>query len=472
MAKTQTQINKIVNSYLGKYVDFDGYYAFQCMDLAVSYVYKLTDGSFRMYGNAKDAIDNKFPNGWKVIRNQASTVPKKGWIAVYTTGVYQQYGHIGIVYNGGNTSQFQILEQNFDGLANSPAKLRWDNYSGLTHFIVPPTKTSTSSSNGSAKPKTNTNKKSTPKTKKRKIMLVAGHGYNDPGAVGNGTNERDFIRNNITKKIKSYLEKEGHTVALYGGSKQSQDMYQDTAYGDNIGNRKDYGLYWVKSQGYEIVVEFHLDAAGSSASGGHTIIPSGLKADSIDNGIQNAIKKHVGTIRGITGRNNLLNCNVAKRIGINYRLVELGFITSSKDMNTIRKNVDAYCKSIAEAIHGGAIKSGNGKNAVAKKKVTKKTSTSNEKWNKNQYGILWRKEVASFTCNVPQGIITRRIGPGRQYPIAGTLKKGQTVNYTEIQKNDGYIWISWMTNSGYTVYMPVRQVKSDGSLGPLWGTIK
>lgn len=471
MTKTQAQINKIVNNYVGKFVDFDGYYAFQCMDLAVSYVYDLTDGKTRMWGNAKDAIKNSLPTGWKVVQNVASTVPKKGWIAVYTTGVYSQYGHIGIVYNGGNTSQFQILEQNFDGLANSGAKLRWDNYSGLTHFIVPPVKNSTSTSSGSAK-KTTSKKNGKSNTKKRKIMLVAGHGYNDPGAVGNGTSEKTFIRANITKQVKSYLEKEGHTVALYGGSSQSQDMFQDTAYGDSIGNTRDYGLYWVKSQGYEIVVEFHLDAAGPSASGGHTIIPSGLKADSIDTGIQNAIKKHVGTIRGITGRNNLLNCNVAKKQGINYRLVELGFITSTKDMNTIKKNSDAYCKSIAEAIHGGAIKGGNGKNAVAKKKVTKKTSANNEKWNENQYGILWRKEVASFTCNVPQGIITRRIGPGRQYPIAGTLKKGQTVNYTEIQKNDGYIWISWMTNSGYTVYMPVRQVKSDGSLGPLWGTIK
>ena len=40
-------------------------------------------------------------------------------------------------------------------------------------------------------------------------MLVAGHGYNDPGAVGNGTNERDFIRNNITKKLKVILKKKG-----------------------------------------------------------------------------------------------------------------------------------------------------------------------------------------------------------------------------------------------------------------------
>ena len=39
-------------------------------------------------------------------------------------------------------------------------------------------------------------------------------------------------------------------------------MYQDTAYGQRVGNHKDYGLYWVKSQGYDTVVEFHLDSAG------------------------------------------------------------------------------------------------------------------------------------------------------------------------------------------------------------------
>ncbi|MDA3754947.1 N-acetylmuramoyl-L-alanine amidase, partial [Staphylococcus aureus] len=90
----------------------------------------------------------------------------------------------------------------------------------------------------------------------------AGHGYNDPGAVGNGTNERDFIRKYITPNIAKYLRHAGHEVALYGGSSQSQDMYQDTAYGVNVGNKKDYGLYWVKSQGYDIVLEIHLDAAG------------------------------------------------------------------------------------------------------------------------------------------------------------------------------------------------------------------
>ena len=44
-------------------------------------------------------------------------------------------------------------------------------------------------------------------------------------------------------------------------------MYQDIAYGQRVGNHKDYGLYWVKSQGYETVVEFYLDSAGPTATG-------------------------------------------------------------------------------------------------------------------------------------------------------------------------------------------------------------
>ena len=103
-----------------------------------------------------------------------------------------------------------------------------------------------------------------------------------------------------------------------------------------MGNHKDYGLYWVKSQGYDTVVEFHLDSAGASATGGHTIIPAGYPANIIDKNIQTALKESVGVIRGITQRNDLLNCNVANDIGIDYRLVELGFITSSKDMNYIK----------------------------------------------------------------------------------------------------------------------------------------
>lgn len=42
------------------------------------------------------------------------------------------------------------------------------------------------------------------------------------------------------------------------------------------------------------------------------------------------LKATVGTIRGITPRNDLLNANVSGRLNINYRLVEMGFITNKK----------------------------------------------------------------------------------------------------------------------------------------------
>ena len=117
-------------------IDADQSFHAQCMDLIVDYMLWLTDNKTRMWGDAKQAINNKLPEGYEVVKNEPETIPETGWIAVYTTGSYAQYGHIGIVNNPGNTTKFQILEQNWNGLANKKPQLRWDNYYGLTHFIT------------------------------------------------------------------------------------------------------------------------------------------------------------------------------------------------------------------------------------------------------------------------------------------------------------------------------------------------
>lgn len=135
--KYQDAINYMY-SLKGKYVDFDKMYAYQCMDLAVDYVYHITNGTIRMWGNAKDAILNVFPRGWKIYKNTADYVPPVGAIGVCTTGIYQRYGHIYIVWdNSGGTRTQTVLEQNFNGQANTPASLRVDNFTGTTHYIVP-----------------------------------------------------------------------------------------------------------------------------------------------------------------------------------------------------------------------------------------------------------------------------------------------------------------------------------------------
>lgn len=129
---------KYMHSLKGQYIDFDNAFAYQCVDLITDFVYHVADG-YRMWGNAKDLhIVNALPKGWKVVENTPNYIPPVTAIAVYTEGIYSKWGHTGLVWdNSGGTSSFTILEQNYDGNANSPAKLRTDNYSGLTHFIVP-----------------------------------------------------------------------------------------------------------------------------------------------------------------------------------------------------------------------------------------------------------------------------------------------------------------------------------------------
>lgn len=127
-----------MHSLKGQYIDFDEEFAFQCADVVVDFIYHVT-GGVRFYGNAKELhTKNAMPKGWKVVKNTRDYVPPICAIPIYTTGVYSKWGHTGLVWdNSGGTKTFTILEQNFDSKANSPAKLREDDYTGLTHFIVP-----------------------------------------------------------------------------------------------------------------------------------------------------------------------------------------------------------------------------------------------------------------------------------------------------------------------------------------------
>ncbi|MFO3720188.1 N-acetylmuramoyl-L-alanine amidase [Staphylococcus felis] len=135
---TQQDALKYALSLKGKYIDFDLRFAYQCMDVAVQYVYHLTNRKLSMWGDAKDALKNVFPDGWKIVKNTPDYVPPKASIAVWTEQEYAEFGHIAIVVdNKGGTQYVTVLEQNFDSKANSPCKVRNDDFRGLTHFIVP-----------------------------------------------------------------------------------------------------------------------------------------------------------------------------------------------------------------------------------------------------------------------------------------------------------------------------------------------
>lgn len=438
VTKTQAEAYSYMNKLVGKGWDFDGSFGWQCFDLVNFYWNYLTGG--QLYGlYAKDIpFKNNFNGLATVYENTPSFLPQKGDIVVWNGNWGEGCGHVAIVHSA-NINTFVSLDQNWWGGGRNKTEVAQyitHTYDFPMYFIRPhfKTKTTVKSKVASvAKPKTTVTKK--------KFVLVAGHGYNDPGAVGNGTNERDFIRKNIIDNVAKYLRSAGHTVTLYD---KKQDMYQDTAYGYNRGYTKNYGLYWVKNKlKPNAVIEFHLDWSSGNASGGH-VIKNAYAADSIDKGIQKTLEDTVGTIRGITTRNDLLNVNVAYNQNINYRLVELGFITSKKDMDYIKKNLQSFTKAIASGIHGKPI---GGTPAGKSKKIT---------W-------AWKGRFTAKTKD-KRGLPVRSSAgkSGKLVPTSDWIKNGQWVDFVSVTKKDGYWWAKFQYPNGANknyFYVAVCKIK-------------
>ncbi|MFC2494749.1 MAG: CHAP domain-containing protein [Candidatus Absconditicoccaceae bacterium] len=99
------------NERLGKRIDYDRAYAYQCVDLAKLYLDKVVGlGKIGPLGDARDVPNNRFfAKGWEIIKGTNDLM--QGDIIVRTKG---QYGHIAIVDHiaGGKV---YVLEQNGSG---------------------------------------------------------------------------------------------------------------------------------------------------------------------------------------------------------------------------------------------------------------------------------------------------------------------------------------------------------------------
>ena len=212
-----------------------------------------------------------------------------------------------------------------------------------------------------------------------KHLIVYGHGQQDPGAGGNGYNERDFTRNTLGPHLEKYAKQlKKNSIDFYD---KSLNMYYQTQAGR--------GAYTTPTS-YASVSELHLDAASSSATGGHVIVSKSFSADKYDLAIAQVVNKYVGWwgsvkgSKGISYRSDLLNLNVYARRGISYRLIELAFITNKTDMQKLVKNIDAVAKEMVEAITGEKLSGSTGGNTSNNTNTSKPSTTvkNTTKYNK------------------------------------------------------------------------------------------
>lgn len=476
MLLTRKQAYAWLDNSVGKQYNMDNYAGFQCYDYSKAYIAAVT--GYLIHGLYAKNIhtDNKeiFDKiGAKITENYDSYLPERGEIVVFPGIFGNGAGHTAVV-NRATLTQFEVIEQNWNnqgwtdgvespGWGPEKATRRWHYYTDDMVFIrLKYAETKVSVAKQAAKKLQTKKAIADAKIKPKKILLVAGHGYNDPGAVNEelGLTERDFIRKNITPSIKKHLQKAGHTVDLYGGEKQNQNMYIDSAYGQRNGNFKDYGIYWAKGQKYDVIVEFHLDAAGATASGGH-VIKNAYAADSIDKGLQSVLEDTVGTIRGITTRKDLLHCNLAYDLNINYRLIELGFITSNKDMKYIQKNIDVFTEKLADAINTKPIY-GTKKTEVKNKPKNESKVACPSGYKLNKKNVPYKKETGKYTVTVAKGN-NIRAGYTTKSKIVGVLENGKSVIYDSAYIYDGLRWISYIGFSGKRRFIATGEVDKKGN---------
>ncbi|HDV6035376.1 N-acetylmuramoyl-L-alanine amidase [Staphylococcus pseudintermedius] len=476
-SKTKQEAINYALSLEGKGLDFDNFAGWQCFDVA-NYYWNYIFGHGLKGEGAKDIPNPR----WNDLTQEAYIYPntpeflaEAGDLAIFSSRFGGGYGHVGIVIEA-TLDYIVLLEQNWLGGGITKTEVttrRKHNYEYDMIFVRPKYK-----------------KEGSGRLPKKKILLVAGHGLgywsNDSGAAANGYNERDFIRKNIVPNVAKHLRKAGHDVHLYGGETMNQDLFQDTRYGEMVGNYSDYGMYWVARQGFDSVTEFHLDAAGAQASGGHVIIGMGLSPDTIDKAIQNTIYHFIGTIRNIDPRDNLLNVNVAKNKGVNYRLAELGFITSAKDMNNIINNLESYTRGIAEDIHGGKLEpvklpakeKAKEKVKQVAAKVTKKKPTPANNTSKPKTEWAWKGQFTTFASNTQPIVVRRAVGlNAAKVDVNSWIYPNQWVPFDRLIKKDGYWWIrfEYPTNpSAGKFYMPIGKIGKTGKVKvdkTLWGTL-
>lgn len=163
------------------------------------------------------------------------------------------------------------------------------------------------------------------------LYVIAGHGAGDPGACANNATEAERVR------------ALAHRLKELGGGRVTLHDTNDNAYASGALNR----INVPEGTG---VIELHMDSAGAGARGAHVIVKAGFKPDAVDSALAEKLCAILpGRSQKIVGRSDLANPNRAARRGINYRLVEVGFITSSTDLGIFNGRMDEIARAILDA---------------------------------------------------------------------------------------------------------------------------
>lgn len=170
-----------------------------------------------------------------------------------------------------------------------------------------------------------------------KILLIAGHGQGDPGAMGNGYKEAD-----LTREVVNLL-------------KPQLDKYADVTIADPsknwLNNKMDFSPFY-----YVLEIHFNAGVNDKKGNNGTTGTEIYITTSEKSHGVETEIVKGISSIgfknRGVK-RKNWAVINRAKNQGASSALLEVCFIDDADDMWLFQKRKAEVIKAIANGIIKG-----------------------------------------------------------------------------------------------------------------------
>lgn len=164
-----------------------------------------------------------------------------------------------------------------------------------------------------------------------KILVIAGHGAGDCGAVGNGFREAD-----LTRELARYV-----SDAMYGDVmiyNTTRNCYKD------IKNNENGARELLKT--VDFILELHLNSHTNKTAQGVEVL---CKRDSVFSRTLAEKVSNCGFFnRGVKLTKDLLNMNYCDTIGKPYALLECGFITNYHDISVFKNSQTKIAQAIAQ----------------------------------------------------------------------------------------------------------------------------
>ncbi len=168
-----------------------------------------------------------------------------------------------------------------------------------------------------------------------KVFIDAGHGGNDPGAIGNGMKEKD-ITLNVTKKVGNELKRHGVKVGYTRTTDKTVPLNRRGPLANNFNA--------------DVFVSIHTNAFGNpSAQGVETYsFPNSSKGKNLAKDIHNEVVK----AKLYTKNRGLKTANFAvlRQTRMPAALIETAFITNVQDARLLKNKQDEFATAIAKGI--------------------------------------------------------------------------------------------------------------------------